>query len=264
MDARRQARVDGMRDALRGFLDVAESLAGDDWDQPTGCPGWSVRDVVAHVCGMEDVLTGGPEPEVEVPDDLPHVTSPISAYTERQVIALRSLSTEDLVKMLALAVDRRTQQLAGDLDAPAPWFLGGERRLIAGLGMRTFDIWVHEQDVRRAIGRPGHLDGPAPRACLDRMLRGLADALPERLQDASGTLDLRVTGAQQGSVVFDVHSGDVLDDGIHASVTMTLDFADFVPLVSGRQDAPDPARVAQVDGDPGLAARVLTSLTITP
>ena len=264
MDARRAGRVEGMRDALHGFLAVAESLSGDEWVQPTGCPGWDVRDVVAHVCGMEDVLTGGPEPEVEVPDDLPHVTSPISAYTERHVIALRSLSTDDLVKQLAVMVDRRDEQLAGDLDALAPSFLGGELPLIKSLGMRTFDIWVHEQDVRRAVGRPGHLDGAAAAVSLPRMLRGLVNSLPERLKDASGTLDLRVTGDQQGAVVFDVHSGDVLDDGIHASVTMTLDFADFVPLVSGRQDAPDPAHAAQVDGDPGLAARVLTSLTITP
>jgi hypothetical protein len=26
--------------------------------------------------------------------------------------------------------------------------------------IRIFDCWVHEQDMRRATGRPGHLTGP--------------------------------------------------------------------------------------------------------
>ena len=27
--------------------------------------------------------------------------------------------------------------------------------------VRIFDCWMHEQDIRRAVGRPGHVEGPA-------------------------------------------------------------------------------------------------------
>ena len=29
------------------------SLTGDDWAQPTACPGWSVHDVALHLLGVE-------------------------------------------------------------------------------------------------------------------------------------------------------------------------------------------------------------------
>jgi hypothetical protein len=45
---------------------------------------------------------------------------------------------------------------------------------------------------------------------------------------------------------------------------MRFDYADLVSLACGRHDAPDPARVAEVHGNDALAARVLTSLSITP
>ena len=45
---------------------------------------------------------------------------------------------------------------------------------------------------------------------------------------------------------------------------MEFGFEHVIPLACGRDDAPDPARVAVVTGNDALAARVLTSLGITP
>lgn len=259
-----QGRVDAMHDAVDGFLEVVATLADDDWDRPTGCPGWTVRDVVAHVVGLEDVLTGGVEPDVEVPD-LPHVTNDVSRYTERHVAVRRTRATQDLVDELGAVVARRREQLGGDLEAMAPSFLGGEQPLSRSLGLRAFDIFSHEQDIRRAIGRPGHLDGPAAAACLRRILRALAAFLPDRVVADEATLVLRVRGDQSDVLWLDLGSGEVLDaEPGDATVTMTFDFADLVPLACGRDDAPDPARVAEVAGNDALAARILTSLSITP
>ena len=36
---------------LKRFLTLLESLAPADWDQPTACPLWNVRQVVAHATG---------------------------------------------------------------------------------------------------------------------------------------------------------------------------------------------------------------------
>ena len=38
------------------------------------------------------------------------------------------------------------------------------------LPFRVFDAWVHEQDMRRAVGRPGDLDTPVAAAALDRIV----------------------------------------------------------------------------------------------
>ena len=39
------------REELNRFLALVESLSGDDWQQPTDCTEWSVRDMLAHQAG---------------------------------------------------------------------------------------------------------------------------------------------------------------------------------------------------------------------
>ena len=265
MDVAVQGRLEAMHDAVDGFVDVVATLRGGEWERPTGCPGWSVRDVVAHVVGLEDVLTGGAEPDVELPAGLAHVTNDVSRYTERHVELRRRRRPEELVEELGVVVARRRDQLAGDLTAPAPSFLGGEQPLNRSLGLRAFDIFSHEQDIRRAVGRPGHLDGPAGATCCTRILRAFAQVLPDRVVADEATMVFMVTGGQSGVLWLDLGTGEVLDhEPVDATVSMAFDFADLVPLACGRDDAPDPARVATVTGNDALAARVLTSLSITP
>ena len=35
--------------------------------------------------------------------------------------------------------------------------------------IRVFDCWLHEQDIRDAVGRPGGEDGPAASVALDEI-----------------------------------------------------------------------------------------------
>lgn len=56
------AAVDTMALACAERADMAAFVAGlapDQWDAPSLCEGWTVRDVVAHVYGYEDVGLGG-------------------------------------------------------------------------------------------------------------------------------------------------------------------------------------------------------------
>ena len=217
------------------------------------------------VIGLEDVLTGGDEPDVVVPDGLPHVTNDVSRYTERHVLARRDHRPADLLEELSVVVGRRREQLAGDLDAIAPSFLGGQQPVGRTIGLRAFDIFSHEQDIRRAVARPGHLDGPAGSAALRRILSGLARVLPDRVVADEATLILAVTGDQSDVLYLDLGTGDVLDvEPDDPTVAMEFGFEHVIPLACGRDDAPDPARVAVVTGNDALAARVLTSLGITP
>ena len=42
---------------LERFLAVLETLSHQDWDRPTACPLWNVREVVAHVTGATAAFT---------------------------------------------------------------------------------------------------------------------------------------------------------------------------------------------------------------
>ncbi len=59
-----------------------------------------------------------------------------------------------------------------EFDAPTqtPVGMAPYRRFME---IRVFDCWLHEQDIRSAIGRPGHEDGPCAEMSVDEVVRAL-------------------------------------------------------------------------------------------
>jgi uncharacterized protein (TIGR03083 family) len=63
-EAPRRTRLDrrtAMRLAADEYTRVADALAGlraEDWDKPTDCPAWDVRQLACHVVGMAEMAAG--------------------------------------------------------------------------------------------------------------------------------------------------------------------------------------------------------------
>ena len=76
--------ADGFREAYAEiFADVGALTAGLDDERamlPTRCPGWTVRDHVAHITDLESILIGRPRVEHTVPEGLAHVRNQPGAY----------------------------------------------------------------------------------------------------------------------------------------------------------------------------------------
>jgi uncharacterized protein (TIGR03083 family) len=244
--------IDGLEHTWGSTADVAASLSSDEWLNPTGCPGWSVFDNVAHIVGLERVLMGDPEPSVEVPADLPHVKNDVGRYMQTHIEARRGTPSADLVAELRAMAAERIEHLRSlpesALDEEVPGPMGFPVKLGGFLHTRLFDSWAHEQDIRRAVGRPGNLDSPEARLTLERTTKGLARKLAE-----ARPVRVVVTGEQ--SLTFEVGEGEPVAD-------LTIPFDVYVPLVCGRDDA-DVSRV-KVDGDEAAANAAIAELGITP
>jgi uncharacterized protein (TIGR03083 family) len=111
---------------------VAELARNGEPDTPVPtCPGWTVKDVVAHLSGSLDAyITGAVE----------GASSP--TWGEKQVEDRRDLSLED-----CLAEWEERAQEAGELFEST---LGA---------VAVADVLAREQDIRTALDRPGHRDG---------------------------------------------------------------------------------------------------------
>lgn len=257
--------VQGYRDVQDSWSALAHDLPEDAWDLPTGCPGWSVRDNLAHVVGIEAVMAGDDEPDVEVPD-LPHLTGDAGRYMETHVQVRRGRSIDALLAEMDDVFARRRQQVEAvtDLGEELP-SLGGATGPAAGvLSLRIFDSYAHEQDVRRATGRPGHLSGPATDVTLRRIVRGLGFYLPTRVEGMGGTLRIDVTDRPDDVLAFDLADGERLEPAPDdPTVCMATDWSGLVALTCGRADAPTRAEL-DVTGPGPLVDRVLLSLAITP
>ena len=137
------------------------------------------------------------------------------------------------------------------------------------LKVRVFDSWMHEQDIRRALDRPGHLDGPVVALSLERfdgsarLRRGQEGRGARRVHGrvrarrwASGLHHRRRRGPCQSHRRCTERSDRAAD----------MPFETFVALCGGRQSADDPSAIAEVviGGDRELGRRVLEAMPFTP
>jgi uncharacterized protein (TIGR03083 family) len=130
--------------------------------------------------------------------------------------------------------------------------------------IRVFDSWVHEQDMRTAVGRPGHGNGPAAEQAFDEIERALGFIVGKRAgaPDASSiTIDLTGPVLRSIHVVVDGRAAVVATLDKPADATIRLGSDTFAALACGRVD---PAEVAiAIEGDQELGQRVATSLAFT-
>lgn len=253
------------RQVFDGFLEVVDGLDQAGWATPTGCPGWDVHDQLAHVIGLERMMLGDPADEVELPE-LAHVRNDMGRFVEVAVEARRGRPSAGLV---AEAEETFARRLAA-LEALPPEALGGPLAGPAGmqakgsqmLRTRVFDMTCHEQDVRRAVGRPGGTTGPHVDIAVEQVLRAWARRLPEAV-GAEGVLEVRVTG--RPTVRIDLADGVIHRDGFAGEPTATIELgvSDLLAVAGGRTDAPAPTDV-RIEGDRDWAVRVLEHATITP
>ncbi len=270
--ARLGAFVDAWEHAVRDVVALLRGLSPDDWSRPTDLAGWDVRAVAAHLAHLESELAGNEQVAVDVPADLPHITSPMGSYTERGPLARAAWSPAEIVDELEAAAAARLEALRAD---PPTDGAASPPRTPGGIGWswetllsnRPLDVWMHEQDIRRAVGRPGGLDSPAAGHTVAVFARGLGYVVGKRVAPEPGTtVVLDVTGAHPVHAA--VRVGDdgrattLAADPAAPTVTLRMDLESYIVLAGGRRAPSDVP--AEVVGNRELGERVLGSLAVTP
>lgn len=269
--------VDAWAGALADLRDLADVLGDPGWRTPSALPGWRVGDVIAHVGWIEHSMLGHVDPPHD-PDWplLSHVASPLSRITEVPVDLRRGWSRQAVLDEFDAATSRRQAALrAGpqDLTTPTVDPFGRRTTLDVVLRMRTFDTWVHGQDIRRAVGIPGATDTSGAVVTAHQIAGALGYVWAKKVQaPIDRTLTVRVippgVAVVRSVIVGADGRGRAIPDPEAPTVALRMAFDDFVQLGCGREWPGSPRVLArarvEVEGDPQLAVRVLDSLNIAP
>jgi uncharacterized protein (TIGR03083 family) len=171
---------------LEHLLTLLKGLRKEDWNKPTVCPGWTVKDVALHLLGVEIGNLSSRrdmhslEGSIANWDDLVHF---VNEWNETWVQVSRRISSPLLIDLL----ERTGTQMCAyflTLDLHA---MGGS---VSWAGTQPTPVWLdvareyterwhHQQHIRDAVGTPG-LKQPkyfAP------VLATFAHALPHTFRD---------------------------------------------------------------------------------
>ena len=260
--------IENMAAVWRSIERVCAGLDEAQWALPTDCPDWSVKDNLTHMAGSESTLLGRPQPD-HTPANAGTLRNSMAERNEVQVDYRRSWPGDAVLEEFRTVTAARLDALRAM--SPDEW--GAESWTPAGPGtyrdfmlIRVFDCWVHEQDMRRALGRPGSLEGAPAEHAMERIALAMPYVVGKR------------AGAPEGaSVVFDITSPapNTLSIGVeggrarplapvpeHPTVRLSTDFETFMCLSCGRWD---PATIlsegrVRISGDEALGRTIVENL----
>jgi uncharacterized protein (TIGR03083 family) len=234
--------TDGLEADRAALLEICAGLGEADWRAESGCPGWTVRDVVAHMGALYWLIVD----RTKLPDvaDLP---------TERAMdvyVSDRGWMTPEQVRADYESVSTAALPVLASLDGQdfeIP--LGDLGTYPAGTvpTAYSFDHYVH---IRMDLFGPrGPLPGPPPPSDELRVTPALdwvAAALPQQSADAlasaDGTIEFVVTGP--GARTITVGSGEPLGQvtmpapAFLRAVTQRSDWADAEIVPAGDELSP--------------------------
>ncbi len=190
------------------LIALLRGLGSDDWGRPTACARWSVKDIAAHLLDgnvrrlsfQRDHLSSVPDVPIEGYSDLVNYLNRLNA---EWVTAARRISPPLLIELLQ-STGRQLAELFVGLEPEAPAIFpvawAGEEQSVNwfDVGREYTERWLHQQQIRDAVGAPGLTSREWLHPVLDLFLR----ALPFRYREvvaAPGTeLHLEIEGPAGG------------------------------------------------------------------
>jgi uncharacterized protein (TIGR03083 family) len=263
-----QEFVDRMETVWRSIADLCADFTQQQWSTPTECPGWSVQDQVSHLVGSECRLLGRPAPEHE-PSDTSHVRNEVGQSNEVLVDYRRQFNGADILTEFneitgeRLAILRAMSDADFAAEADNPLGRGPYTDLLA---IRIYDAWVHEQDIRRALGLPGHLSGPVAAHAYGRTELAMPFVVGRKVKPDDGTtVVFDITGEVGGAIALSMADGRahrMAAAPASPTVQLTMGLEPFNALGTGRWTAEKALADGSVviAGDRGLGERIVEEM----
>ncbi len=148
--------VTALSDQHRELAVLLDRLSADDWNAPTRCDGWGVRDVVVHLAQSDEMAVGSVTDTfdavmAQLTDGLGSANS-VDEAVASMVARDRDLTSDDVHARWTTASSRLVDALAdSDLSTRVMW-VAGQVSIRTLVTTRIAETWIHADDVAGAVG----------------------------------------------------------------------------------------------------------------
>jgi uncharacterized protein (TIGR03083 family) len=257
------------------LMTLLRGLDEADWSRPTACVLWSVKDIVAHLLDTAfRRLSSGRDRFMPAPEAGIASYADLVAYLNRLnaewVAATRRLSPRVLMELMEVTAPQ-IHAFFNSLDPHAPAHFGvawaGEESspVWFDIGREYTERWLHQQQIREAVGAPGLLGREWFYPTLDIFMR----ALPHTYRAIHGRTGQSIHFAIRGEAGGDwtlrrEPQGWSLFTGRddHPATRVSMDQETAWKLFSKGLSRETAQQSVGIEGDPNLGEPVLRALAV--
>lgn len=260
-----------LREEREALVDLLTELDAEAWHAPTPCPAWSVHQLAIHVV-HDDLrrLSADRDGHDGAWIDASNLNELVvgldrlnEGWVETMTPTLSPRLTRELLQWLASPTEEHLLGLdPGALESSVAWAGPGPHPNWLDVAREYTERWVHQQQLREAVGRPGLNDERFAAPVVETFARGLPTALPQ--PGASKQLVVvRVTGPFARSWTFESTSSGWEFTTAPTTTTASATAVVEVPVdVFWRRavrmmDRDEAMQAAETDGDGELVDAVL-------
>lgn len=264
--------VDLFPEVLNELLKLLASLSAEDWQKPTVCPGWSVKDVALHLLGVEvgnlSRRRDGHTLDASI-TSWGELMTFINDWNQGWIQAARRISPQLLIDLLEFT----GVQLCDYFRLLDPYALGDAVSWVGpepapvwlDLAREYTERWHHQQHIRDAVDKPGLKQPRYFAPVLAAFVWALPRAFRSTVAAENTSVTLTIAGESGGrwSVLREggewrLYAG--APDQPDAEVTIDEDFA-WRLFTRGLSQSLAREQMA-VNGDRALGLRVLQMVSI--
>ena len=258
---------------LQELIDVLETLAPEEWDLPTPCPGWSVHDLTAHILGDEvgQLSMGRDDYHASLIDanGWAGLVTGLNDLNQQWVTAMRRVSPRlliDLLKSTGEQVNRYLQTIDPNSTGPVvSWASPDPAPMWLHIAREYTERWHHQQQIKEALGRPLLTDPDWFAPVLATFVHGLPRAYSGVDAPIGVGVQVTITGASGGAwLVARADSKWMLceDDLGEPAAHLTIDEIDAWKLFTKSVTRDLVESKVVVEGDTQLALKALDTVSI--
>lgn len=184
--------VDLIPEVRQELLSILESLSDEEWEKPTVCEGWSVRDVALHILGDDMGLLSNlrdHDGRYHSFNGWDELVAYINAQNDLWVRAMRRLSRKLLIELLNYTGQQiHTLFLSIDpfsMGGPVGWAGDQPDPMWLHVARELTEYWTHHQHICDAIGRESLKEA----RYMQPVLATFVHALPKTYQKVGAPVD---------------------------------------------------------------------------
>jgi len=257
---------------LSELLQLLRSLSADEWQKPTACTSWTVKDVALHLLGVElgNLSRRRDDHRLSVSiSNWQELVSVINASNQLWVEASQRISTRLLVDLLRFSGEQLSSYFASldpyAMGSPVSWVGPKPTKIWVDLAREYTERWHHQQHIRDAVGKPGLKEQRYFSPVLQAFMLALPHTYQHVLSADGTTLAVTIMGQAGGNWSITCLGGEWRlycgrPDYQDASISLDEDLA---WRLFTRGVDPETARPQiRFEGDQALGEKILDMVTI--